>query len=283
MFLFLLFQSSGMGQPKEQSASDLIQELSHQPEVVAVPSDNYYPAAEQAFVESLVKLGPPAIPDIDAALDSLEKRGFGSEFIRGSDGLLIAYARIKGPAGFPRLRQMRGNPVLRDNLALDSAASLSLGLTSYVRMAGWRPLMSVDNFRAMRRSTRFGHRDALDLMIFAWEIGDRALLEESLGPNARTALDKLLKDRTWEALRAQLWRVKPSDMIAVGYRFNAPGPWSDPAAEYSGGPELDTLFKNGLGKDCGRHRIRFQSPDFGVDNSDIGDLLRLISRCAADQ
>jgi hypothetical protein len=54
------------------------------------------------------------------------------------------------------------------------------------------------------------------------------------------------------------------------------------------------LFKDSVGNDCGRRLIKFQAPivvtrdrgkqsalPFVVNNSDLGDLLRLISSCAA--
>ncbi len=47
--------------------------------------------------------------------------------------------------------------------------------------------------------------------------------------------------------------------------------------------ELDTFFKDGSGKDCGQRRIQFRSPDFAIDNSDIAELLRVISHCAANK
>ena len=66
------------------------------------------------------------------------------------------------------------------------------------------------------------------------------------------------------------------DKVAVGYRFLGDD-------NYPMNPELDTLFKDGSGQDCGTRRILFRSPAFKIDNSDIGDLLRQISRCAANQ
>jgi hypothetical protein len=268
--------------------------LIHQPVVVAGTLGQFYAAAEAeaAVVQGLVKLGASAIPDIDAALDSIEKRGRDSEFLNGSDALLSAYARIKGPAAFPRLRQMRDDPILADGPALDNAASLSLGLTSYVRMNALRRMINVEFLRGMRRAADgsgnrgFNLREALDILISAWEKGDRALLEESLGPNARAALDSLLKDSTWDAMRAQLWHTTLSAKTAVGYRFGT-GALKDqkpPGGALSpGNAGVDTLFKDGSGKDCGTLRIQFVGPDLAIDNSDIGDLLRLISICAATQ
>ncbi len=119
---------------------------------------------------------------------------------------------------------------------------------------------------------RFTPQQALDFMIVAWEKGDRALLKETLGPNARAALDSLLiKDGTWDALRTRLWNITLTDQVAVGYRL--------------GGPDgvFDTAFKDGAGKDCGRRHISFLSPDLAIDDPDIEDLLSLISRCAANE
>ena len=275
------------GQTKEQSASDLIKYLTYQtnrPEVVAVSCGVFatMDAENRAAAQSLVKLGASAIPDLEAAFDSIEQRGGASKSGYNAGWLLLSYAKIKGPAAFPRLRKMRGDPnfAFLDS-SVDIAAALSLGVTSYA--SGWR--------QPAQEGVCTGPdpRKIFDRLILAWENNDREALEKNLGSSASAALDALLKGRSWDALRAQLWRAKPSDKIAVGYRFDVPGRWSTPvetledpdgAAWRIEDLDIDALFKDGSGKDCGRARIQFRSPDFEIDNSDIGDLLRLISRCA---
>lgn len=217
-------------------------------------------------LESLVRFGAEAIPAVDAALDSIDEKGRDSEFDNIGSFLLMADARLKGAAAFPRLRQMRGDPRFAMDNTLDYAAALSLGLTSYVRVVGWHRFpFAVDVLRDFRRGgngcsaspTPFTPQQALDFMILAWEKGDRALPKETLGPNARAGLDSLLHDETWDALRTRLWHITLTDKVAVGYRFDNPG---------SGSELFDTLFKYGAGKDCGRLRIRFLSPDLVIDN-----------------
>jgi hypothetical protein len=199
---------------------------------------------------------------------------------------------------------MRGDPHFTEATALDPAAALSLGLMSYVRVITYyRRLFTEDRLSDLRRGGNyacnaspipFRPEQALDFMIFAWETGDRALLKETLGPNARAGLDSLLHDETWDALRTRLWHITLTDKVAVGYRFDNPGSgselfgtlpdWQPGQVEfYRGDRAFDTVFKDGAGKDCGRRRIRFLSPDLVIDTPDIEDLLGLISRCAANQ
>jgi hypothetical protein len=105
-------------------------------------------------------------------------------------------------------------------------------------------------------------------------------------------------------MRAELWQGKSGGGVAVGYRFEVPGRWSEPeetleqesgvlAAPITEGPhfDLDTQFTNRSGGDCGRHSVKFVETPAGVgpghlmylvDNSDIGDLLSLIAACATE-
>jgi hypothetical protein len=62
----------------------------------------------------------------------------------------------------------------------------------------------------------------------------------------------------------------------VGYRFNDSGTETGPL-------EIDTAFKDGAGNDCGRRHIRFLGPDLAIDNPNVGDILDLISNCAAKE
>jgi hypothetical protein len=299
LIVSMLSQRGGKGQSSEQSPSDLIRDKAHRPVVVAGSCGDFHGAAVQnsSDLQSMVRFRASAIPAIDAALDSIDKKGRDSEFNNIGSFLLIADARLKGAAAFPELRQMRGNPRFTEDIALDAATALSLGLTSYVRVVSYyRELFTVDMLRDLRRggddacSSGFTPQQALDFMILAWEKGDRAMLEESLGPTARAALDSLLKkDTSWDAMRSRLWHIALTNKTAVGYRFNDPGytplPYQRSAevTPHPENPELDTFFKDGAGKDCGRLRIRFLSPDLVIDNADIGGLLSLISRCAENE
>lgn len=283
LIVFALSQRAGRGQSDETSPSDLIREVARRPPVIAGTCGEFHYAAEREHsdLESLVRFGAEAIPAIDAALDSIDQKGQGSEFVDAAGLLLLADARLKGAAAFPRLRELRGDPHFTGYIALDTAAAISLGMTSYVRVVNYyREPFIVDMLRNFRRGGKdecgnpivFTPKQALDFMILAWEKGDHALLQETLGPIARAGLDSvLIKDGTWDALRTRLWRITLTDQVAVGYRL--------------GRPEgvFDTVFKDGAGKDCGRRHIRFLSPDLAIDNPDIEDLLGLISRCAANE
>ena len=304
LFVFALSQPAGKGQSAEKSPADLILQAARRPPVIAGSCGEFYHAAEQnnADLESLVRFGAVAIPAVDAALDSIDEKSRDSEFENISGLLLIADARLKGAAAFPMLREMRGDPRFAENIALDTAAAISLGLTSYVRVVSYyRQWITADTLRGLRRdhdgacSSPFTPQQALDFMILSWEKGDRALLKETLGPNARAALDSLIsKDGTWDPLRTRLWHMTLTDKVAVGYRFDGaasgaeqfgtlPGGKPGQVEYYRGNREFDTVFKDGAGKDCGRRRIRFLSPDLTIDTPDIEDLLGLISRCAANE
>src|SRR5262249_28332706 len=127
--------------------------------------------ADRAAAQSLAKFGTRAATEIEQALDSIERRGRSSEFAVSAGWLLIAYARIKGPAAFSRLREMRSNPGLRFlALSLDESAALSLGVTSYV--SSFREPLPVTH--CDRESDP---RDGLDQFILAWERNDPSRLE----------------------------------------------------------------------------------------------------------
>jgi len=246
-----------------------------------------------ATAKSLVEMGASAIPCLEKALDSIEKQGEESEFAAAGGLLPEAYARIQGLDAYARLRRLIGNPRLKYmSIGCERSVAISLGLTSYVPT--FRPAVKVSACRAEEP------RDPLDRLIVAWEMGDRELLEGSLGPNAKTALGALLEHRSWRDLRAELWHGSFSADMAVGYKFDVRGPWSeaegilgeDALHRASARPEhvdLDTRFANSSGSSCGDYRVRFVGAAFGrnrfvlsyaVDNSDIEMLLRLITSCA---
>jgi hypothetical protein len=251
---------------------------------------------DREAARSLVAWGVSAIPDIEAALDSIAKHGEHSKFARNSGWLLYAYAKIRGPAAYPQLRKLQshGHLDLFGN-GLDTAIALSLGLTSYVE--------------PKRRPAHEGchgaePREALDQMILSWERGDHAEFEGHLGPNAKAALTRLPGRKLLEA--------KPGAGGAVGFRLDISGRWSGPEETldedgYSDhipnvhpslmNPELATVFTNRLGHECGRTDVRFFGSNtrislggppvlpemYLVDNSDIDGLLHLISTCAAQK
>ena len=145
-------------------------------------------------------------------------------------------------------------------------------------------------------------RDALDQLILAWETNNRVYLEASLGPRARSALDRLLTGKSWATMRAELWLSESGRSLAIGYRFAIAGPWSEPEEtleeergrghrdEQPVNPEIETLFTTSSGVHCGGLPVAFfETPrtqwswgpvKYSIDNPNLVDLLRLIASCA---
>jgi len=294
--LGLLLTSSGRGQGKEQSPSDLIRFLTYQsdrPDKYGLAKGIFSCGAAIAegrenrrITDALVKLGLPAIPDIETALQSIDEQGQQSAFAFNSEWLLDAYARIQGPIAYVRLRKLLSNPRFAFlQLDLDRSIAISLGLTSYVSGSRAPELTKMC-------SPVLEPRDVLDQLILAWVTNDLQRLDATLGPSAKAAL------KSSGGMRAQRWNSKTSDGPAVGYRFEDPGWWSAPEeapeirldGRNPVNPEIDTLFTNSSGGECGRHRVKFLATRSGergilttylVDNSDLAELLRLIGSCAS--
>jgi hypothetical protein len=310
-FIGLLSASNAIGQTEPQSPSALIRYLTYQsdrPDKHGMTKGqstvfNCGPSLgeardNRAITKSLVNLGPSAIPAIEEALDSFELRGKKSEVASEAGWLLLAYARIKGPAAYPRLRRMYANSGLTAFAnTMDNSFALAFGLTSYVSAS-----RGIPDFRCSRGEEP---RDALDRLILAWERDDRVSLEASLGPRAKSVLDQLLKGRAWATMRTELWPTTFGRSVGMGYRFAASGRWAEPEETLeeergqgaidgnSNNPEIETLFKSSSGGDCGKLRLRFfgtqrsATEDWGVerysiDNPGLADVLRLIASCATD-
>ena len=294
-FTFVLFYALSLGvgsaQGDQQITDQLNQGERQRSTVVVAGTCGSFGMQGAAFASSLVRSGTSAIPKIDAAIASIKEKGLQSPSRLNANWLLYAYATIEGSAAFPKLQQLRGDPNFAFlDIAIDIASALSLGQTSYV--SSWRrPL----NDPCIAPTPR----EALDQLILAWENNDRALLKDSLGPEAAAALDALLRGTGWENIRSRLWHVRKSNKTAVGYRFELPAPWSDPAVTLeirnvgftlpfrnAANSEVETFFKDGSGRDCGRFRLRLSPAPSGgsylVDNADLGALLEVISRCAAN-
>jgi hypothetical protein len=178
---------------------------------------------------------------------------------------------------------------------LDSAIAVALGITSYVSDVNGFVLdkgMCHDLFEVIEP------RDALNRVILGCESNNEEMVKKSLGPRSRTALDSLVADRSWEALKAELWPGASSGAVAVGHRFEVGEGWSQPWDRPEGkaltlinppnNPEAEVVFVDSSGSACGRRRIKFLITQAGlahyenfVNNSDVGDLLRVVSSCAA--
>lgn len=297
--LLIVWSASGT---QTQSPHDLVMFLTHQ----SFRTENYgqvgvsslcqeppgFPEDRTATTD-LVAFGNSAVPSIEEAFDSLRERGELSPFKVNAFWLLYAYARIKGPGAFPELRTMLLNTKTRFlGESLDGSISLALGLTSYLSTARL-PV----NFL---RCTGEEPRDNLDRLILAWERGDETGVEAALGPEAKASLAAVLRNKSWRILRSELGPKDGDDTAAMGYRFDSTAQWADPDdplleetannfRPQMGEFVIQTRFKNGLGRDCGKFQVRFlgsgfvASPEYFVDNPDIADLLRGVADCATQQ
>jgi len=248
-------------------------------------------------------VGASAVPALEVAFDSIEALGERSPFAFHDSQLMNAYARIRGPAAYPRLLGMLQNRRLTGSEEeLDSAIATALNLSSYVSdMRGTIPVFGQHTGRRERCAPP-GTTDPLNDLILAWETDDVRLLEASLGPSAIASLKSMLAGKTWEGLRAEIWPEPPSRGVAMGFELRDSGTWSPPGdgpdgigaanngSEHTMGleimsAEINALFKDGSGNICGKRRIRFRTtgrfiPMVVIDDPDLGGLLRLISSCA---
>ncbi|HTR39579.1 MAG TPA: hypothetical protein VMH80_27085 [Bryobacteraceae bacterium] len=269
------------------------------------------PANDFDAATSLVQLGPSAIPNIEQELRAMQKRGDPG---LGASWIEIAYALIKGPAAFELFREMEQDPKFGsdqqggDDTArrqLDRAIALSFNLTSFVSAPAASktqsepgPQSETGLLQIMCRASE--PREALDYLIRDFERSDGFLSEAELGPEAKTALESLQKEKTWSQMRAELLRSKSAGDIAVGYRFEPSGRWSEPDASLIRNrfghdtPEhavLATQFTTRSGADCGSYRVNFELTSaprrfpsqnaYLVNNSDLGGLLQVIAACLA--
>ena len=308
LLLGIVFAAPAWCQAK-QSAEDLIKFLTHQSAGRAQLDEpkGCGPAEQQRedreAGRALISLGASALPALEADFDSIEALGEGSRFSFHDDWLFSVYAHIRGPAAYPRLLRMLYNSKLASSEGdLDSAMAVALGLTSYVSDMGGTIVVFGQEVRRRQYCVGLRPSDALDGLILAWETDDIRRLEKSLGPNATASLKSLLVGKTWEELRAELWAAPPTRGVAMGYQFRIPGNWSQPRDRpdgtdpglvpagdylYPPNPEIETLFKDSAGNDCGTRRIRFFSSQdirdffslYLVDDRDLAGLLRAISSC----
>lgn len=294
--LAALLQAAGAsGQSTEARASALVEFLA-QPalgEMLGL-SPCSIERKNRPVVQSLAELGIQALPAIVQALDDFEGNPDGSKFATNANWLMIVYAQIEGRTAFRRLQRMTGNPnPVFAALNRDGILGLSLGLTSYVSGSG---LLG----RKFYCGGTAQPRDVLNQLILAWLKGETKWLELSFSSKARASLKLLIKDRNLEVTRGEIRPEKSSRSGAIGYRFQIPGLWAEPvesltskrgreAPEVATGElEIDTLFTDSVGEDCGRHLMKFIPAQdslgqraYLVNNTDLKKLLQTITSCAA--
>ena len=250
---------------------------------------NYSQRRETA--ESLVRLGDVALPDIERALESVEREGDASPFRMGSKWILQAYSRLVGPSAVPRLVRMLGSPQCSSfGRDIEEGIAVALGLSSYV-VASTRPVQRLECDRIADPS------DGLDRAIRAWVHKDRAELVASLGPAGGDSLKGWIARAGWRGLLRDWWPTT-GEVWGVGYRFAVRPP---PAADvdptiprYCSGSadslDCEVICVDHQGRECGEVRVTFQrsssrasgaTAEFRVNNGDISELLRAVAACAS--
>lgn len=294
VLLAALLPRGASGQVHERSPAEMIRYLTYQNRSgkLGLAAFNCGSLFERdrdnrEVANSLVRLGGSALPDLDKAIDSIATNGEHSIYATNAQWLLYAYASIGGPGSSRRLWRLIENSkfdFLRP--ALDDSVALALGLTSYVDSRD--PLAETSACRHRQP------RDALNLLILAWLRNDRQWLETSLGPNAVLAL----QSTAWADLQAH-FPSRQERVLAVGYRFQVAGSWSQPelsldpqqpeSVQAVENPEIDTAFTDRSGAGCGSYHVRFLTTtlqntsrmSYLVDNRDLRELLGLIASCAS--
>jgi hypothetical protein len=290
--------ATGNGQAQAESPSELVAHLAWHPaatlELVVFTCETQESKDAAATAKALAGLGESAVPAIESSLQDLERQGEQSLFAHNAGLLLFAYAKIKGPKAYPRLRSMLNNPALAFvEYAVDAAVAVSQGSTSYISFYPWTEVLSS---APLVLCGRVEPRVSLDYFILAWEANNRSSLEEILSRKAKDSLDQFLGGRTWAQMRADLSADRLKG-VGVGYRFlNAPAKWSEPIMNLMDAEipdvypsridvDLQTSFASGSGIPCGTHLIPLFEvatipSKYLINDSDIGSLLRIISSCA---
>ncbi len=288
--IFLCAERAVAVQTPAQTSSDLIALLLRPPsddplerllEAVQTCGERAAAADRDSNVaRALVSIGASALPDLEHALNRIEKRGPGPGLEGKSAWLLYAYVNIAGRDALPVLKRMLANPLMESLRAtVDSSIALALGLTSYV-----------DSLRpyAMPICGPQEPTGAFDNFLVDWMTGDRNALEKDLGPESVEALGHM----------RDLPGNVTSGGFAIGYRFE-PDEWSEshaslregsePARQSAEAPVFETAvtLSNRDGQACGSTQIRFlRVPADGlvpahylIESSNLADLARLISVC----
>jgi hypothetical protein len=204
----LALVAAGFCWAQEKSPSDLIR-------LLATPTEDPFWSATftcgslygdyergRPLAKELADLGGSAIPDLESALDSVEAHGQRSAFAYRSGWLIMAYAKILGPAAFPRLRRMK-NKIEIDQDALQVGIAIALGLTSHVDA---RSLEATKDLPPERSP--------------GW----------SRPPDSGMATSSL------KALHNELSTSKARPDAAVGYRFESSERWAQAREVFDGGP-----------------------------------------------
>ncbi len=231
----------------------------------------------------LVAMGDSALPAVEKALTQLEREGESSQVEPGAYWLLYAYARLKGRAGYDRLKGMLLSPQLQTlHYLVEEAIAVSLDLTSF--------RSSSDDVRVFEKWPNNLPQDALNEFLGAWISGDRKAMESSMSPWTKPGMARLLETQPWEKLRQELLRESPEPVVLFGFRLSPPDLGRPPfTALYAGQPSPDRVIPSEGNVDlftgnhyCARFRFRFVdlgNQHFSVESEDIRALLQQLGKC----
>src|SRR5579871_3676784 len=229
-------------------------------------------ARQDKIARSLIALGSAALPDVEVALSSKGTR-------YGFLTLAYAYAKLKGPAAFPRLRALMTE--YRES-GLGRSAAAAIGATSFVssNADSWMrdhqcavgefsvqmqkepcqeesqeiPLMVVACGRPILPQS------GMDRFILGWEWDDRHIFERALGPHAKeTSRSTMTPSGSVDPLANKI----PREEMLIGYKFLTPGPFSEREDEHDWSQrserpdavDIETAFFNAEGESCGAHVV----------------------------
>lgn len=141
----LLVTTRAVGQVLGESPTDLVKLLTHesdrQSKTEGIPTEGITfdcgitkeDLQDRATAKALIKFGAAAITAIDQVFGSMEQPDSHWGDVVNVRLLLNAYAKIRGPAAWPRFKEMSNNPGLDYiRVGLDDATALAFGFTSYV-------------------------------------------------------------------------------------------------------------------------------------------------------
>jgi hypothetical protein len=190
---------------------------------------------DQEVIDRLVSLGERSGPAIEEEFAAVSKKGENGRYTPNIQQLFYAYAKVRGPRAFPRLREMELSQQFSFVTGtLDGAIAVALGMTSYLSIAH-------SSARIVVACLGQQPRDALDQMIVAWERGDRLWFETSLGETAARAV-AVKDDDEWQAFRRTFWQDDP--IAAVGYKFQVPANLSEPSIPIQAHvPDVNPFFR----------------------------------------
>lgn len=243
-----------------QSAAWLIQLLTHPTEAqqMGVFSCGQFNAARRNAI-ALAAIGESALPEIETELDVIEANGpdsFGEEWVE------LAYAKIKGPAAYPRLREIdlaysRLKSTSNEGWywelqreggwrKLDQAIALSRHLTSFVSARPRIPIKAPyqcrdDNSSSSSLANEHGcpsGTHAEPLMNLHCDRRTEPLdgmddFIRAFAANDQVGFDLNLGSKARAArdslLAHSIKTAQPPSDFAIGYRFENAGRWSEPA------------------------------------------------------